>query len=373
MRKNRVLTLSCLLFLLALPVAASSARVYALNIDGATVSVIDPATDKVVHTISGIPWPRGATFSLDGSKAYICSEQEHTLDVIETKGFEIVKKVHLSGHPSGSLAITTDGKYVLVPMNPFYGLALEHHDPEDSGGVDIVDAGSLERVKTIHMKEAVHDLFISPDGKYVIAGSATAQFATVINAQTLEPEWKIPFDAVPLTMVIERAPDGSAGRLFSEVKGFNGFVVSDFKTGKQLEKIEFPDTIKFAFAALKNKSTGKDVTPTEYNPTHGTDITPDGKTLWITSRGTNYVYVYSLPDLKLVGHVFLPSREVPGKTKPETGDPHWLVMTPDGSKVYICLARFNSVVVLDAKTLEQVAQIPVGAAPKMIHASVFPD
>jgi YVTN family beta-propeller protein len=344
-----------------------------LNIDGATVSVIDPATDKVVHTISGIPWPRGGAFSPDGSKAYICSEEEHTLDVIDTSTFEIVKKVRLSGHPSGSLVITKDGKNVLVPMNPFYGLALKHHDPASSGGVDIVDTTSFERVKTLPMKEAVHDLFISPDGKYAIAGSATANFATVINLQTFELEWKIPFDGTPLTMVIERTPDGSVGRLFAEIKGFNGFVIADFKTGKQLDKIEFPDSIKYSFAALTNKAGGKEVTATEYNPTHGTDITPDGKTLWVTSRGTNYVYVYSLPDLKLIGHTFLPSREIPGKDKPQTGDPHWLVMTPDGSKVYICLARFNSVVVLDAKTVKEIAQIPVGAAPKMILASVLPD
>src|SRR5579872_4849695 len=102
------------LFILpAMPLAASSARVYALNIDGASVTVIDPATNKVVDTIRGIPWPRGAAFSPDGGLAYICSEEEHTLDVVDTKTWEMTKKVHLSGHPSGSLVTTKDGKYVL--------------------------------------------------------------------------------------------------------------------------------------------------------------------------------------------------------------------------------------------------------------------
>ncbi|MGH9644531.1 MAG: YncE family protein, partial [Terriglobales bacterium] len=174
--KKPVGILTFVWILLVLPLAAKSFRVYTLNIDGNTVSVIDPVTNKVVHTIDSIPWPRGSSFSPDGSRAYICSESEHTVDVVDTKTFDIIKKVKLSGHPSGSLVITKDGKHLLVPMNPFYGLALTHHDPADSGGVDVIDTASLERVKTLPIKDAVHDLFRSPDGKYAIAGSATANF-----------------------------------------------------------------------------------------------------------------------------------------------------------------------------------------------------
>ena len=358
----------------ALPLSASSARIYSLNIDGASVTVIDPVTNKVVTTIEGIPWPRGAAFSSDGSFAYICSEEEHTLDVVDTKTWEITKKVHLSGHPSGSLVTTKDGKYVMVPMNPFYGLALKHHDPVETGGVDIVDTSSLERVKTLPMKEAVHDLFITPDGKHVLAGSATANFITLIDVQSQEAAGTIPLDATPLTMAIESGPDGSTSRVFVELKSLNGFVVVDFRKRKAVAKIDFPDTIKYSFAALPNKAAGatKGVTPIEYNPTHGTDITPDGKTLWICSRGTNYVYIYSLPDLKLAGHIFLPSREKSGGGKVETGDPHWLVFAPDGKTAYIGLAHFNSVVAIDVKSLKETAQIPVGDAPKMVASSVLP-
>jgi YVTN family beta-propeller protein len=356
--------------LLAMPLRAGSARIYSLNIDGASVTVIDPETNKVVDTITGIPWPRGASFSPDGSRAYICSEEEHTLDVVDTKTDKIVQKVHLSGHPSGSLVTTKDGRYVLVPMNPFYGLALQHHDPDNSGGVDVVDTASLARIKTIPMKEAVHDLFRTPDGKYALAGSATADFITIIDLQTLEPVGKIPLEGVPLTMAV----DGSSSRVFTEIKKMNGFAVVDLAERKAVAKIDFPDTIRFAFAALTNKARGAEegVTATEYNPTHGTDVTPDGKTLWVCSRGTNRVYVYSLPDLKLVGHVSLPVREKTAESKPDAGDPHWMVFAPDGKAAYICLARFNEVIAIDVKTLQAVAEIPVGKDPKMIVATALP-
>ncbi|MGH9644564.1 MAG: YncE family protein, partial [Terriglobales bacterium] len=190
--------------------------------------------------------------------------------------------------------------------------------------------------------------------------------------QTFEPAWKIPFPSVPLTMVIERGRDGSSSRIFAEVKNFNGFVVADFKSGKELQKIEFADPIKYRFGALKNTSGGKNVTATEYNPTHGTDISPDGKILWVTSRGTNYLYAYSLPDLKLIAHIFLPSRQRPGGGELETGDPHWLVPSPDGKSLYVGLAHFNSLIVIDTKSMKVVDEIPVGKAPKMIDAYAIP-
>jgi len=36
---------------------------------------------------------------------------------------------------------------------------------------------------------------------------------------------------------------------------------------------------------------------------HGIGIAPDHKTLWTNSRPANAVFVYSLPDLKLLGHL----------------------------------------------------------------------
>jgi YVTN family beta-propeller protein len=370
--KKYFVRLSFFWILLAMPLAARSARIYTLNIDGGSVTVIDPLTNKVVQTIYGIPWPRGVAFSPDGGLIYIGSEEEHTLDVVDTKTGQIIKKVPLSGHPAGSFGITKDGKRILIGLNPFYGLALKHNDPEDSGGVDIVDTTSLKRVKTIPIKEGIHDVFMTPDGKYAVVGAATGTFATIIDLQTQEPAWKIPFDTGVLTMAIESGPDGSTSRLFVELRNLNGFAVVDFPNRKEVARIKFPDPIRFGFPNLRHKlGPAKEVGPTEYNPTHGTGIPPDGKTLWVCSRGTNYVYVYSLPELKLVGQVYLPERKVPGHSV-ETGNPHWLDFTPDGKTVYICLATFNSVTAIDVKTLKEVAQIPVGENPKMIGASVLP-
>ena len=43
---------------------------------------------------------------------------------------------------------------------------------EASGGVDVIDTASLQNVKTIPIKGGIHDLNVTPDGKYVVAGAS---------------------------------------------------------------------------------------------------------------------------------------------------------------------------------------------------------
>ncbi len=294
---------------------ASPGQVYVLNREGGSVSVIDPATNKVIQTIA-IAAPCGAAFSPDGKLAYISSEEEHTLDVVDRKTGTITKKIPLSGHPAGNLMLTKDGKYVLLGLTPFLDLAVKHKDPKDSGGEDIIDTSTLTRIKTIPIKEGIHDTFMTPDGKFAIIGADDGTFAIVIDLKTLEPTWSVSFDKAMLTMAIESGPDGSTIRLFLELKNFNGFAVVDFKTHKEIARIDLPDPIKFSFGGgLRPDGT------LQYNPTHGTAISPDGKTLWVSSRATNYAYIYSLPEIKLVSKIYMPELEVPGK--PAKGsDPH---------------------------------------------------
>ena len=61
-------------FLLALPLAASTVRIIQTNSAGDDVSIIDPATNKVVGVINGIEVNHGAAAAPDGSRYYISNE-----------------------------------------------------------------------------------------------------------------------------------------------------------------------------------------------------------------------------------------------------------------------------------------------------------
>ena len=53
-------------------------RIVQNNSAGDSVSIIDPATNKVVGEIKGIEAPHGVTVAKDGSRIYITSEADDT-------------------------------------------------------------------------------------------------------------------------------------------------------------------------------------------------------------------------------------------------------------------------------------------------------
>jgi YVTN family beta-propeller protein len=96
------------------------------------------------------------------------------------------------------------------------------------------------------------------------------------------------------------------------------------------------------------------------SPSHGIGVRPDNKALWVTSKNADAVFVYSLPDLKLLGHARTGAR------------PHWVTFSPDSKRIYVCNTAENTVSVIDTNTLKEVARIPTGEGPKRIETLVLP-
>jgi YVTN family beta-propeller protein len=107
------------------------------------------------------------------------------------------------------------------------------------------------------------------------------------------------------------------------------------------------------------------------SPSHGIGVTPDNKTLWVTSILANAAIAYSLPDLKQIGRVELPQLKVTGR-EPMASVPNWVTFTPDSKQLYISNAAMNSVTAIDTVAMKQMAVTPVGNAPKRINTLVAP-
>src|SRR5579863_3197538 len=164
--------------ILVLPLAAGTVRIIQTNSAGDDVSIIDPATNKVVGTIHGIEVNHGAAAAPDGSRYYVSDEGASTLDVVDRKTLQVTRKIPLSGHPN-NISISKDGRrvYVSIAVAP--------------GAVDVIDTASLEKVKSIPVKGAVHNTYVTPDGKYVVAGSIAGKMITVIDSATEVPVWSL--------------------------------------------------------------------------------------------------------------------------------------------------------------------------------------
>src|SRR3954451_7300062 len=75
-------------------------RIVQTNSAGDSVSLIDPATNKVVGEIKDIEVNHGAAAAPDGSHLYISNEAESSLDVVDARTLKVTKRIPLSGHPN---------------------------------------------------------------------------------------------------------------------------------------------------------------------------------------------------------------------------------------------------------------------------------
>jgi YVTN family beta-propeller protein len=222
---------------------------------------------------------------------------------------------------------------------------------EPSGGVDVIDTASLTKTKTIAIPGGIHDMYITPDGKYVVAGanrnevpqckcgiSAPTNLTSLIDTQTDAIAWTFSMNPSASPMAISKKPDGSTDKIYAENGGDNGFRVIDFDSHVVSSFVKNPD-----------------IPPAQQNRggSHGIGITSDQKTLLVNSGRNGAVYAYSLPDLKLLGGAKLSGRGA-----------NWLVVSPDDKTVYVANAETNNVSVVDIATMKETAVIPVGFAPE---------
>jgi YVTN family beta-propeller protein len=325
--------------LLVLPLLAQARRpiIIQTNSAGDSVHLIDPATDTIVGEIPDAEVIHGVAAAPDGSRLYLSNESTATLDIVDTGTMHITKKIPLTGPPN-NVAIRKDGRRLYV--------AIQAPD----GGVDVIDTVQQERVKFIRVLRGVHNTFITPDSKYVVAGSTGGSVATVIDTATDQPAWSIHFEGGVRPLCFETNPDGSTRRMFVQITNLHGFAIVDWDKKKEVGRITLPE-----------------VPPAERNsdgiqgaPAHGILIAPDGKTLWSTSKVNSHVYVYSMPDLKYLGGVRV------GKV------PDWLTFTPDSRKLYVANAHSNFVSVIDVAARKEIAQIKVGQVPKRNITAILP-
>src|SRR6202051_82111 len=317
LRTCRVLRHVWLLLVVApIPAWAGMVRVYITNSAGDSIHVIDPSTKKCVQKIKGIEGAHGIAFSPDGSRVYVSDEVDSTLDVFDRKTGKLLKKVALSAHPN-NIAVAKDGRIVV-------GIA------RDPGALDIIDPATLTRTTSVPVHGRLHNVYVTPASNYVVTGSIQTGIVTIIDLASEQPAWEVKLDKGIRPMAIEAGPDGSTKRIFVQLSDLNGFAVVDFAARKEVARVQLP-AAKAEFETNGDRATA---------PSHGIGVSPDGKSLWVTSIPNNAVYVYSLADLTLSGEVALPSLKLTGH-EPISAVANWVTFTPDRKTVFIYTAGLH--------------------------------
>ena len=309
-------------------VANGQVRIVQTNSAGDNIHLIDPDTNRIVGEVKGVPINHGAAAAPDGSRLYFSSEAERSLAVVDGKSLAITKKIPLTGRPN-NISISPDGRRVYV------GIVSE------PGAVDVIDTASLERVKSLPTRGGIHNVYVTPDGRHVVAGSIAGRNLMVFDTRTDESVWSL-FEEGVRPIAFEKNADGSTRRMFVQLSNVHGFAVVDFKEHKEVARVTLPEI----------PEDQRDPGPFNASPSHGIGVAPDGKTLWVCSRPNGQVYVYSLPDLKLLGGVPVGKR------------PDWLTFTPDSRRVYVATESTDSVTVIDVPSRKEVTRVTVGDSPK---------
>src|SRR5580700_8501151 len=330
------------LALASVPASAATVRIYVTNSAGDSIHVIDPVSNKVVQEIKDIVGAHGIAFSPDAARVYVSNEETSTLDVFDRKSGKLIKKVALSDHPNNISVTKNRGR----------------------GGLDIVDAATLTLKTTISTNGGrLHNVYVTPDNKYVVGGSIPAKTFYVFDLEKEQLAWAMPMDLGVRCMAVETNPDGSTKRVFAQMSSLNGFSAIDFAEQKEAARVTLPSVPQeFDHGGYRVNE-----------PSHGIGVAPDNKTLWVTSIPNNAVYEYSLADLKLIGKVDLPSETIAGHAAPLSAGANWVTFTPDGKELFISNSELRSVSVVDTAAMKVTKVIAVGEVPKRNNTLVIPD
>ena len=311
--------------------AELAVRIIQTNAAGDDSHVIDPETNEVIGRISDIEIPHGIVGAPDGSQIYITNEAMHALDVVDARTLRVKRRIHLSGRPN-NVAVMGDGSKVYVAIM------------EMPGSVDIIDVATMTNIKTLPVEGSIHNIYVTPDSKFAVAGSIQRSTINVIDTATDELAWTLEMSSGIRPMAINANPDGSTKNIFVQLSGFHGFAVVDFATRREVARVEHPPV-----AGAEAHYDGL-----QGAPAHGLGVSPDGKTLWSTSKVYSHVYIHSLPDLEEIGQVFVGQH------------PEWVTFTPDGKTAYMGAAGDHVTYAVDVESMEVVAVIPVGQVPKRV-------
>jgi YVTN family beta-propeller protein len=267
----------------------------------------------------------GACAPADGRQIFTTIESENNLKVIDTARDVVTETIRLTGRPN-QCASTPDGRFIGVPIR-------------DGNSVDIVDTTAKKVVKVLPVK-VPHNCYNARDNEHLFVSSMGGHEIDLIDLKKLDYAARIPVGGVPRPYAVARDEKS----MYVALTDLHGFVIASIPKRKVIARVDLPPAPP-STCALE-----------PHTPTHGLELSPDGRELWVTSLADSGVYVYDIATRKL-------SEEI------HTGlCPNWIAFSPDGR--YCCVSNSGSddCSIIDTRTRREVARIKVGKGPKRLVA-----
>jgi YVTN family beta-propeller protein len=305
-------------------------RVYAAEQFSNTVSVTDPADNKLLGVIKlgdaqptnfsplykGQVLVHGMGYSPDHRTLAVVSIGSNSVTFIDT-ATNAAKHVTYVGRSPHEAFYTPDGKEVWVTVR-------------GENYIAVLDAKTFEEKTRIITPGGPGMQIFSPDGKYGYICSSFNPETDVVTVADHRIVAKVKQES-PFCPNIAATPDGSQvwftlkdigkTQVFNAKPPFN--LIKTLDTGPITNHVNFAHTAKGTFA-------------------------------YVTIGGTNQVKVFRTDDFSEVA------------TIPVGNLPHGVWPSGDGSRIYVGLENADALAAIDTTTNTVIANIPIGQAPQAI-------
>jgi YVTN family beta-propeller protein len=334
-------------FCLPLQLGAQSASLLVLSKKAHTLSIVDPASLKVMASVPVGNDPHEVVASADGRTAYVSNYgggAYNTLAVVDLVGQKALPAVDL-GALRGPHGLDFEGGKVWFTAEA--AKAIGSYDPA-SGKIDWILGTGQDRT---------HMVYVARDLSWMATTNVNSATVTIIEKSRRRPGPPPPppgsqgmggMPPPPQGGGPMGAPGGSWDETVIPVgKGAEGFDVSP--DGREIWVANAQDgTVSIIDRAAKKVTVTLDANVKGANRLK---FTPDGSTVLISSLGGPDLVVFAAGARRELKRVKI-GRGAAG-----------IQMNPDGSKAYVACSPDDYVAVIDLKTLEVVGHIDAGGEP----------
>jgi YVTN family beta-propeller protein len=305
-------------------------RVYAAEQFSNTVSVTDPADNKLLGVIRlGDPQPgnfsplykgqvlvHGMGFSPDHKTLAVVSIGSNSVTFIDT-ATNATKHVTYVGRSPHEAFFTPDGREVWVTVR-------------GENYISVIDSGTFAEKSRIEVPNGPGMQIFSPDGKYGYICSSFNPETVVVSVADHAIVARVKQES-PFCPDIAATPEGD--QVWFTLKDIGKTQVFNARP---------------PFNAIKTIETGPITNHVNFART------PRGTFAYVTIGGTNEVKVFRTDDFSQVA------------TVPVGNLPHGIWPSGDGTRIYVGLENADALAAIDTATNKVVANIPVGQAPQAI-------
>lgn len=289
------------------------ARVYVPNSKSNSVTVIDPATYRVIDRFSVGRLPQHVTPSYDLKTLWVLNDLGNSLTRIDPANGKPKETIPVTD--PYNMYYTPDGKYAIVVA-------------EQQRRLNFLDPVDMKLRHSLQVPcKGVDHMDFSADGRYLIASCEFDGSLVKVDVERQEVLGRLPLEGGGMPQDVKLSPDGSV------------FYVADMDAGG----VHLVDGDRFR--SIGFLPTGKGA--------HGLYVSRDSRVLYVSNRGEGSVSVID----------FGTRREATKWRLPGGGSPDMGGVSADGNVLWLA-GRYNAeVYAIDTHDGKLLARIPVGREP----------